>query len=136
MITQQELLQNNKLADLSPELQANLAILLQKINKVRILWNKPMTITSCLRSKDDQIRIYKAKGITDINKIPMKSKHFFMQAVDIADPTGELYKWSESHEKELLEIGLWCEKGTVGWVHYQTTQYGSWAPGKSVFFNP
>lgn len=138
MIRQNEIINDENFKNLTSELKANLVILLEKLNKVRALYGKPMNVTSGFRSMEDHLRIYKNKGITDINKIPMKSKHLFCQAADFSDPSGELKKWAELHEKELLEIGVWLEaaNSTPGWIHIQSVQYGSWLPGKSIWFNP
>lgn len=104
------------------ELEDNLTDLLVKINKIRDAYGEPMTVTSGLRSKKDQIRIYGEKGITDINKIPMKSKHFFCQAIDISDPERKLQKWVNENITLVEEIGLWMESfdSTPNWCHFQT----------------
>ncbi|MBO7344503.1 MAG: hypothetical protein J6U92_00995 [Clostridia bacterium] len=77
--------------------------------------------SSCLRSRQSQIRIYKEKGITDESKIPFGSCHLTGDGVDIADPDGELQKWLKKNVKKLEELGLYCEdfKYTPGWVHIQ-----------------
>lgn len=116
----------------------NINVLLERINKVRTLWGKPMIVNSGVRSKDDQIRVYHDKGVTDLSKIPMGSQHLHAAAVDISDPDGKLAEWTKNNEAALEEIGLWCEdlNHTKGWVHYQIFQYRSWHPGKSRFFIP
>lgn len=119
MITWQEILHKYKELEIPAEHLANLKILHQKINEVRKAYGKPMSPTSVYRTMADHLRIYAQKGITDQAKIPMKSKHLSGQAIDIADPTGSLMKWCKANEDKLAEIGLWCEDGTVGWVHFQ-----------------
>ena len=42
-----ELLHGKNLEDLPQEHQDNLSVLLERINKVRALWGKPITVTSC-----------------------------------------------------------------------------------------
>lgn len=123
--------------------QINLNILLERINKVRALWAKPMTVTSGLRSWEDHTRIYKEKAIKegipyDESKVPKASKHLYGQAVDIFDPDKKLQEWCLLHEKELLEIGLWLESftATPNWCHFQIIPYSSWRIGKSIWFNP
>lgn len=122
MITMEEILKKTKFEDQSPEVQANLKDLLEKINKVRSAYGKPMTVTSGFRSMDDHLRIYKEKSITDQSKIPMKSKHLYGQAVDISDPKQELQSWCLANEAKLAEIGLWMEDftATKNWCHFQT----------------
>ena len=69
---------------------------------------------------ETHLRIYKEKGITDKNKIPMKSKHLTCQAVDIADAKFFLTNWCKENEEVLKEIGLWCEDDvTVKRLHLQ-----------------
>lgn len=136
MITFKELLGNNSLADTSIEIQHNLEELLKAVNKLRTEWGKPMTITSGLRSIQDHLRIYAAKGITDQSKIPMKSKHLFGLAVDFADPDGSLYTFALANQDKLAEYGIWCELDTKGWLHCQCVPYGSFTEGKSRFFKP
>lgn len=116
-----ELLKGTKLESLPKEHQDNLKILLEKVNKIRTAYNKPMTITSGYRSMDDHLRIYKEKGITDKSKIPMQSRHLYGLACDISDPKQELQKWIKSNIKLLEDVGLWCEdfSATKNWVHFQ-----------------
>jgi len=122
MVSMNELLNGKyKLEDQSEEIQNNLKILLEKINKVRLLYNKPMSVTSGLRSMEDHLRIYHNKGIYDDSKIPMKSKHLYGEACDISDPRQELQKWCLANIDKLEEIGLWMEdfSATSNWVHMQ-----------------
>ena len=136
MITVAELLKGKKLEDQSEEVRANLATLLFRINKVRKLYGKPMTVTSGLRVWEDAVRIYKKKLGKDYDekKIPKGSKHFTGGAADIGDGKQELQKWCKDNVKTLEEIGLWCEafEATPDWVHFQCF------PPKSGnrFFNP
>lgn len=127
-----EILKSAKLEDQSPEIQENLNILLERINKIRELWGHPLTVTSGFRSMEDHLRIYREKGITDHSKIPMKSKHLSGEAVDIFDPDKKLQEWTLANVDKLEEIGLWCEdfSATKNWVHYQISASKS---GKRFF---
>lgn len=107
MITLRELNPHNYLP--TPEQDKNLAVLLEKINKIRMLYGKPMIVTSGLRSIADQARI---------NPGAPKSKHLIGAAVDIADD-GSLYKWLKSNPELLIEVGLWCEERQGPWQHFQ-----------------
>lgn len=122
MITIIELLSGNDYDSLSPEIQANIQDLLIKINKVRTEWDHPMIVTSGLRSMEHHLAIYKAKGITDTKRIPMKSRHLYGLACDISDPKQELQKWCFDNIKLLEEIGLWMESFafTKTWCHFQS----------------
>jgi uncharacterized protein YcbK (DUF882 family) len=108
MVTLAEL--NPKKYELTPEQEANQKLLHTAVNHIRKLYGKPMHVTSGVRSMADQMRI---------NPKAPKSKHLLGQAVDIADPTGELYKWLKANPEALKDAGLWCEEGTVGWCHLQ-----------------
>ena len=100
-------------------MEADLEKLLKRINKLQDLYGKQFVVTSGFRSLAHHIQIYNKKGITDPKKIPLKSRHLYCQAVDIEDKDGRLYKWSKQNDKYLEDIGLWCEEGTKGWMHYQ-----------------
>ena len=138
MISMNELLNGKyKLEDQTPEIQANLAILLERVNKIRALWNAPLRVTSGLRTIEDHLRIYAEKGITDPAKIPMHSKHLTGAAVDIFDPDLSLTAWlKENDSQRLKDAELWCEEGNKNWVHFQCVPYGSWVEGKTRWFLP
>lgn len=119
MISMEELLSGNVLEDQSQDIQDNLAILLERINKVRTAWGKPLIVTSGLRSMEHHLAIYAAKGITDKSRIPMKSKHLVGAAVDLSDPDLELTEWLKANPKILEEAELWCEEGNSNWTHCQ-----------------
>ena len=127
-----------KLSELPADIQANLLELCDKMNKVRSAYGKPMKVSSGIRTMADHLRIYAEKGITDQSKIPMKSKHLLGQACDIYDPKKELKAWCIANVKLLESIGVWLEafEDTPNWVHFQSKPYGSWVPGKSIWFKP
>lgn len=110
MISLQELNPHSYSTDST--IQENLNSLLHRINLVRLAWGKPMTVTSGLRSMEDQLRI---------NPGALKSKHLIGAAVDILDRDGSLKAWLIQNPKILEDSGLWCEANTVGWVHFQVT---------------
>lgn len=119
MISMEELLNGKKLKEQGEEIQKNLAILLERVNKIRTQWGKPMIVTSGLRTMEDHLRIYKEKGITDPKKIPMKSRHLTGAAVDVADPKLALTAWLKKDKSILEKAELWCEDGNSNWVHFQ-----------------
>lgn len=102
--------------ELTPKQQQNLEVLLERMNKVRLAFGKPMIITSGVRSAEDQRRIYH-----NATKIPWGSQHLQAAACDVADRTGVLKGWIKDNVKLLEEVGLWCEDltATPGWVHFQ-----------------
>lgn len=132
-----------KFEDQSSAIQANLQILLERVNKIREEWGKPMIVTSGLRTMEDHLRIYREKaakeGIPfDESKVPKSSKHLFGEAADFFDSKRELQAWCKDNEKLLGDIGIWMESfdSTPNWCHFQIVQYGSWKPGKSLWFIP
>ncbi len=133
-ISMKEILKGTKLEEQDKVVQENLTKLLEKANKLRTAYGKPLLVSSGLRSMKDHLRIYAEKGITDKSKIPMKSKHLSGEALDFADPKKELQTWIKDNVKLMEEIGLWMEdfSATETWVHIQTV------PPKSGnrFFKP
>ena len=120
-ITFKELIKDIPLSDIDHSVQVNLEELLKCVNIIRAKYGKPMIITSGLRSMQDHLRIYAAKGITDKSKIPMKSNHLIGAACDISDPKQELQKWILDNPEVLEEAGLYCEDFSASktWVHFQ-----------------
>lgn len=121
MISLHEL--NPKACNLNSEQDANIHILLERINLIRTAWGKPMTVTSGFRSLEDHKRIYmdlaKKRGTENI-RIPMGSAHLKGCACDISDPDGKLYEWCQKNISKLEEAKLWCEeKDDQARVHFQ-----------------
>lgn len=115
MISMREILGGRaELKDLPQDIQKNLNTLLERINKIRTIYGKPMKV-------NDGLRIVQGGGSS-------KSKHLIGAAIDIDDDSnGTLWKWLMKPEqmKLLKDVGLWlehgcwthCSKGT--WVHFQ-----------------
>lgn len=111
MISMSEL--NPKNEPLNASQQANMNILLGRINKIRAAWGKPMTVTSGFRSLAEHKRIYKElaqKRGVDVIRIPMGSQHLAGAAVDISDPDGSLFNWCAESVPLLTQVGLWMEE--------------------------
>jgi uncharacterized protein YcbK (DUF882 family) len=134
MITLKEIVGQNNFDSLEPHHKNNLEVLLERINKIRGAYGKPMIVTSGYRSLKQHLAIYAAKGITDQSKIPMKSKHLVGAAVDIFDPDKELQTWVLANVKILEDAGLYCEdfSCTPNWCHFQIQAPAS----SSRFFKP
>jgi hypothetical protein len=119
-----ELLNNKyRIEDQSEEIQNNLKELLEKMNKIRTLWAKPMTVTSGLRSSTDQQRI---------NPSAPKSKHLLGLACDISDTDGSLMIWILNNLLLMQNVGLYFEdfRYTPNWIHFQAVPPTS---GKRIF---
>lgn len=122
MITLKEIIGLTEFSSLSPEMQDNLNTLLERVNKLRNLYGKPMRVTSGLRTMESHLAIYAKKGITDKSKIPLASKHLYGAALDVSDPKQELQKFILGlSEQELEELGLFFEsfEYSKNWVHAQ-----------------
>lgn len=106
--------------DFTPRVCFNAGVLIEKLNALGFV--PARAFSSCLRSRQSQIRIYKEKGITDESKIPFGSCHLTGEGVDIADPNGVLGDWLKANEDKLMELGLYVEDlhYTPGWCHIQT----------------
>lgn len=98
----------------TPEIDANLATLLTRLNRIRTAWGKPMTITSGLRSESQQESLIRA-GKSNAHH----SKHLIGAAADVADDDGSFYDWCMANEALLEEVGLWCEQRQGAWQHMQ-----------------
>lgn len=127
-------MQNIKLEELNkhnypttPEIDANLQILLERINAVRDAYGKPMVVTSGLRSQDQQQELI-AQGKSNAPK----SKHLTGQACDILDSDGALREWVLNNMSSMETTGFWFEDfgSTPNWVHFQIVPPAS---GKRIF---
>jgi len=121
MIKINSLIKNARIKDIPKDTLANLEKLIEKLNIIEAAYGKTLVITSGYRTKEDQIRVYAQKGITDMSKIPMGSKHISGQAVDISDPNGEFKAWIMENISLFEELGIYMEafEYTKNWVHMQ-----------------
>lgn len=73
-----------------------------------------------------------AYNLTIPNAAP-KSKHITGQAIDLADPEGELDQYLMDYRTLLMDYGLWLEHplATKGWTHLQSVAPRS---GNRVFY--
>ena len=118
-----------KAEDFTPEVCFNAGVLIDRLNMLG--YGPAKVFSSCLRSLAKQKEVYRAKGITDESKMPLKSCHLTGEAVDIADD-GALQRWLKQNVKKLEELDLYVEDfdSTPTWVHIQTR------PTKNRFFKP
>lgn len=126
MISLQELLMGRaKFEELPADVQANLKTLLERINKLRAAYGKPMKVNDGYRRPVDTPKNGAAK-----------SKHLSGLAVDLDDDdAGTLWKWIFQNRKLLKQIGLWLEHpnwthGAGSWIHIQIVPPAS---GKRFF---
>ena len=105
------------------EVDANLNVLLEKINIVRAKYGKPMIVSSGWRSPEVNAATPGAAKA---------SKHMSGLAVDIYDKDCELWKWVLQNLDLMQELGLYLEdkRFTPNWVHFEV---GAPASGKRIF---
>lgn len=116
------LMGRDKLAPLSSVLSANMEKLLIAANLIRDLYGKPLAVSSGYRPPTQNA----AAGGAG------KSCHLTCEAIDFADPKGDLARWLLANMDILEQARLYMESPmkTVGWVHLQTRAPRS---GKRVF---
>lgn len=129
MISLKEILKGRaELKDLPKDTQDNIMILLERINKVRTAYGKPMKVNDGFRNPKD----------TPKNG-SKTSWHLRGAAIDIDDDdAGTFWNWLMEPEqmKLLKEVGLWLEHGCYThykggtWVHLQIYPPKS---GKRIF---
>lgn len=132
-ISFREMLGANSILDVPVAHQQHMQSLLPKVNNVLAAYDIALgkhfvaIVSSGYRSLQHHINVYKKKFYKtheaslpfDSSTVPMGSKHLTGNAVDIADPTGELYKYLADNQQVLVAAGLYMEKNTKGWVHLQ-----------------
>ena len=120
--------------EVPPEFEQNLGILVHRTNMLCQFAGFEPIVSSGFRSMEEHLTIYRRKGITDPDKIPMKSKHLYCQAVDLYDPDKKLQLIILNNQNWCKQAGIWFEDFyyTKTWVHLQIV------PPKSgkLFFIP
>lgn len=136
MITENEITKGQEIPE---AYKKDLAILLERINKIRAAYNKPMTVSSGFRSWHDHVRIYQEKALKIgvpfyMSQVPTASNHLYCRAVDILDVDGKLKEFINNNKKLLEDNNLWCEsfESTPTWLHFQVVPPKS----GSRFFKP
>lgn len=104
-----------KLWELPAETQANLGVLLERINKLRAAYGKPIRVNDGYRRPENTPKNGAAK-----------SKHLIGAAIDLDDDdAGTLWKWVYQNRAKLAEWGLWVEHPCwthcdgMSWLHFQ-----------------
>lgn len=112
------------LSDMTAEILENATETVAKANQLLKAFGEDRKVTSGWRPPSVNAATPNAAA---------KSKHMTGQAIDLADPDGDLDDWCFDHLETLAEIGLWLESpaSTKGWCHVQILPPKS---GKRVFF--
>jgi hypothetical protein len=122
----------------TPEIDQNLLKLADVIEQVESAYGKTLAFTNGLRDTKDHLRIYaeknaklRAQGLPEI-KVPMGSNHLKGLAVDVADATGNFWKWCMANLELMEKLGVYFEdrSATPTWVHMQIAPPAS---GRRIF---
>lgn len=111
---------------LTPQIEKNAALTVQLVNALLVRFGEGRKVTSGWRPPEVNAKTAGAAP---------KSKHMTGQAIDLADPEGDLDDWLMSAEGQaaMAELGLWHEHpaATKGWAHLQTVPPRS---GRRTFY--
>jgi uncharacterized protein YcbK (DUF882 family) len=115
VISKQEILMNRDKQypnEYTKEVSDNIDKLLIALNKFRVIYGKPMTVSSGWRPEAVN---------ASISNAAKKSNHVKGLACDFKDGDGELDKWCMTNLKVLEDCGLYLEHpdATLGWCHLQ-----------------
>lgn len=112
LITRKELLQNRDLEyPLTPEIETNLSLLLGCLNTFRLIYGKPLVVTSGYRPGRFNVA---AGGAPN-------SAHITCEACDFSDTMGEVKDYVLANPDILVKSGLYMEHpdATPSWIHLQ-----------------
>jgi len=123
MVEVSDLLLEDEITSIPIHYRMNLLILAKKMTMIEQASGIPLKVTSGFRTMKNHMRVYLKKGITDITKIPVRSKHLTGEACDIEDKGKELQEWCLANESLLIKLELWIENFTLtpNWVHFQSS---------------
>lgn len=111
---------------MTPQIEKNAALTVQLANALLAKFGQGRKVNSGWRPPAVNAAIPTAA---------VNSKHMTGEAIDLADPDGDLDEWllTEAGQRALEELGLWMEHpaATKGWSHIQTRPPKS---GRRVFY--
>ena len=110
--------------ELTPEIMENAAETVRRANKLLTEFGEERKVSSGWRPAAINAATPGAA---------LKSKHMTGQAIDLADPEGDLDEWCMDHPEVLENIGLFQEhpSATKNWCHVQIVPPKS---GKRIFY--
>lgn len=109
---------------LTDELRANAEETVRRANALLQVFGADRSVTSGWRPPAINASIPNAAA---------HSKHMTCQAIDLADPDGDLDEWLYGTQQRLIDLQLWMEHpaSTKGWCHVQIVPPMS---GRLVFY--
>lgn len=115
------------------EVQANAAILLERVNALLAVVNESHPGIAAAMNPHVNSGWRPAAYNATVPNAAVKSKHITGQAIDLADPDGELDELLLAHPNLLEMAGLWQEHplATKNWCHVQSVPPRS---GNRVFY--
>lgn len=134
MIAFDELVKAEDRLTISEDVKLHLSHLHYQANKLRMAYKNPLQVDRGFSTPEEQMALYRKLG-----RAPkMGSMHLMGAAVDFLDPQQTLQRWILDHLEWCESQAMWFEdfSATPNWVHLQIYPYGSWEPGKSIFFKP
>lgn len=110
--------------ELTVQIRENAAVTIRRANSLLTTFGEDRAVTSGWRPKAVNEATHGAAPL---------SKHMTGQAIDLADPEGDLDQFCLDHPDVLANIGLWQEHpaSTKGWCHVQIVPPRS---GNRVFY--
>ncbi len=123
-----------KLEDIPSEYHPNFFTMVDKFLRLEKRYGFELCCTSFFRSLVHHLKVYAAKGITDPEKIPMKSWHLFCWAGDLVPlhkPIAHFLAFLTEAILEEFDVWMEHELDTPKWGHLQGMPYASWVIGKS-----
>ena len=101
---------NNRKYALTDLQLANIVRLAKVVTELEGSIGYAFTVTSGLRSAEDQLKINPAKKL---------SAHLTGEAVDVADKNGEIYQFCLDNINDIIRLGLYLESRdyTPTWTH-------------------
>lgn len=112
------------MGQLTADMRVNAETLVLRTNMLLDKFGQERGITSGWRPREVNAKVSGAA---------LRSKHMTCQAIDLADPEGDLDEWLLNNPLVLRSVGLYQEhpSATKGWCHVQTVPPRS---GNRVFY--
>ncbi len=94
--------------------KSNVRVLLDKAGLVEHAYGCPLVVTSGYRDPATNAAAGGAQS----------SKHLTCEALDVADPNGDVWRWCLANMQLLKQWGIWLEH--PNWTHHKTNRSKRW----------